>query len=94
MKRSLYNLFVFEAKTPIVDFCKILEVDDEIFDDIRGESDSLGGLILEFESKIPESGSVIDIKQFRFEITDASQRKINTVKVLIDNDKIDKDTEE
>jgi putative hemolysin len=88
------NLFVFEAKTPIVDFCKILEVDDEIFDDIRGESDSLGGLILEFESKIPESGSVIDIKQFRFEITDANQRKINTVKVLIDNDKIDKDTEE
>lgn len=88
------NLFVFEAKTPIVDFCKILEVDDEIFDDIRGESDSLGGLILEFESKIPKSGSVIDIKQFRFEIIDADQRKINTVKVLIDNDKIEKDIEE
>lgn len=87
------NIYVFEAKTPIVDFCKILNVDDEIFDDARGESDSLGGLILEFESKIPDQGSVINFKQFRFEITDADQRKINKIKVLVDNDKLDEKIE-
>lgn len=86
-------LFVFEAKTPIVDFCKILGVEDEIFDDVRGESDSLGGLILEFESKIPEPGSIINFKQFRFEIIDVDQRKINKIKVFIDNDKIDEKIE-
>lgn len=87
------NNFVFEAKTPIVDFCKILCVDDEIFDDARGESDSLGGLILEFEGKIPKQGSVISFKQFRFEIIDADQRKINKIKVLIDNNKLDENIE-
>ncbi len=80
-------LYIFEAKTPIVDFCKILGVDDEIFDDVRGESDSLGGLMLEFESKIPEPGTVINFRHFSFEITDADQRKINKIKVFIDNDK-------
>ena len=80
------NTYVFEAKTPIVDFCKILDLDDEIFDEVRGESDSLGGLLLELESKIPEPGSVIDFKQFRFQVTDADQRKINEIKVLINND--------
>ena len=80
------NVYVFEAKTPIVDFCKILDLEDDIFDDVRGESDSLGGLILELESKIPEPGTVIDFMQFRFEVTDADQRKINEIKVIIDND--------
>lgn len=80
------NSYFFEAKTPLVDFCKILGVDDEIFDDVRGEADSLGGLILELESKIPEPGCVVNFKQFRFEVTDADQRKINEIRVQIDND--------
>ena len=87
------NIYVFEAKTPIVDFCKILGVDDEMFDDARGESDSLGGLILEFEGKIPNQGSIISFKQFRFEIIDADQRKINNIKVLIDTTKLDENIE-
>lgn len=81
------DTYIFEAKTPMVDFCKILDLDDEIFDDVMGESDSLGGLILELESKMPEPGSVVVFKQFRFEVTDADQRKIIEIKVTIDNNK-------
>lgn len=84
------NTYVFEAKTPIVDLCKILGFEDEVFDDVRGEADSLGGLILELESKIPEQGSVINFEQFKFEVIDADQRKINKVKIVIENDKGDK----
>ena len=84
------NTYVFEAKTPIVDLCKILGFEDEVFDDVRGEADSLGGLILELESKIPEQGSVINFEQFKFEVIDADQRKINKVKIVIENDKVDK----
>ena len=84
------NTYVFEAKTPIVDLCKILGFEDEVFDDVRGEADSLGGLILELESKIPEQGSVINFEQFKFEVIDADQRKINEVKIVVDNDKVDK----
>jgi len=89
-KKISNDTYVFEAKTPIVDLCKILGFEDEVFDVIRGEADSLGGLILELESKIPEQGSVIYFDQFKFEVIDADQRKINEVKIVIDNDKIDK----
>ncbi len=85
------NTFIFEAKTPIVDFCKILDLNDEIFDVVRGESDSLGGLILELESKIPEQGSIIVFENLKFEVIDADQRKINSVKVIIDENKTEKD---
>jgi magnesium and cobalt exporter, CNNM family len=78
------NAYIFEAKTPIVDFCKILDINDDIFDDVRGESDSLGGLILELESKIPEPGSIINFHQLRFEVIEADQRKIVRIKVVID----------
>ena len=84
------KIYVFEAKTPMVDLCKILGIDDEIFDEVIGEADSLGGLILELESKIPEQGCIVNFKQFRFEVTDADQRKINRVKITIDNDNADK----
>ncbi len=84
------STYVFEAKTPMVDFCKILNVDDELFDDVIGESDSLGGLILEIESKIPKSGTVVNFMQFKFEVIDADQRKINKIKVTLNNDKTDK----
>ncbi len=78
--------YVFEAKTPIVDFCKILDLNDDIFDDVRGESDSLGGLILELEREIPTVGSIINFEKLRFEVIDADLRKINSIKVFIDND--------
>lgn len=89
-EKILDNTYVFEAKTPIVDLCKILEINDEIFNDVKGEADSLGGLILELESKIPEKGSTVIYKQFRFHVTDADQRKINKVKIMIDNEYVDK----
>ncbi len=77
------DTYVFEAKTPMVDFCKIVGIDDDIFDDVMGESDSLGGLILEIESKIPKTGSIINFMQFTFEVIDSDQRKINKLKVII-----------
>jgi|TARA_Y100000385_G_scaffold34596_1_gene32444 putative hemolysin len=84
--------FVFEAKTPIVDFCKILHLDDEKFDEVKGESDSLGGLILELQGKIPEQGTTIDFENMRFEVIDADVRKINRIKIEIIDNKIEEDT--
>ena len=87
------NRFVFEAKTPIVDFCKILQLDDEKFDEVKGESDSLGGLILELQGKIPKKGSIIDFENMRFEVIDADIRKINRIKIEIIDKEIEKDTD-
>jgi gliding motility-associated protein GldE len=77
------NEYIFEAKTPLIDFCKILEIDNDIFDEVKGDSDSLGGLILELEGKIPDKGEKITYKNFEFEIADADERKINKIKITI-----------
>ncbi len=75
------NIYTFEAKIPLNDVCKILKLDDNYFDDIRGESDSLGGLVLESEGKIPPIGTILELKDFRFEIIDADERKIKKIKM-------------
>jgi len=82
-KKLNNNTYLFDAKTPLNDLCKILEIDDDIFDNDRGESDSLGGLILELEGKIPEKGEKIKYRQFTFEIVDADVRKINKIKITL-----------
>ncbi len=80
-KKLNNNTYLFDAKTPLNDLCKILEIDDDIFDNDRGESDSLGGLVLELQGKIPEKGEKIKYRQFTFEIVDADVRKINKIKI-------------
>ena len=82
-KKLADDLYSFEAKTPINDLCKILHLDDDFFDDVKGESDSLGGLLLELEGKIPEKEATIRFKHFTFRVTDVDSRKINEVAVKI-----------
>lgn len=79
--------YMFEAKTLLNDLCKVLDLEDDFFDEVKGESDSLGGLILELEGMIPEKNTVITYKQFEFTIVDADSRKINEVKVKIKKQK-------
>lgn len=81
------NSYRFEAKTPLNDLCKILEIEDDFFDEVKGESDSLGGLILELEGMIPEANTIINYQQFEFTVTDSDSRKINEVKVKIKKEK-------
>ena len=77
------NTYLFDAKTPLNDLCRILSLEDETFDRARGESDSLGGLILELQGKIPAKGEKIIYDRFTFEIVDADERKINKVKIIL-----------
>ncbi len=82
-KKLNETTYVFDAKTLLNDLCKILGIDDDYFDESRGESDSLGGLILELEGRIPAQGEKIEHGIFLFEIVDADKRKINEIKVSI-----------
>ena len=74
--------FLFKAQTSIVDFCKIFGVDEDYFEPMQGEADTLAGLILEIEGRIPEIGFKFDFEEFAFEITDADLRRIKEVKVV------------
>jgi CBS domain containing-hemolysin-like protein len=82
-RKTSASTYLFEAKTSLNDLCKILEIDDDFFDDVKGESDSLGGLILELEGEIPEKGVKVSFANYEFTVTDADQRKINEVRVKI-----------
>jgi len=79
------STYSFEAKTPLNDLCKILELDDDFFDEVQGESDSLGGLLLELSGEIPEKGAKITYQQFEFCVIDVDARKIIEVEVRIND---------
>jgi putative hemolysin len=82
-KKLNHQTFEFEGKILMNDFCKILEVDPALFETVRGESESLGGLLLELHKGLPNNGEKITYKQFTFTILAADTRKIKKVKVFI-----------
>ena len=83
------NTFVFEGKTSLNDVCKLLRVDGTIFDAVKGESESLGGLLLEINAKLPNAGEKIRFQNFLFTIVAVDQKRIKRVRVLMDSPKSD-----
>jgi gliding motility-associated protein GldE len=77
------NTYIFEGKTSLNDFCKIVNVDPNIFENIKGESESLGGLLLEINSKIPRVGEKVKFNRFVFTIVSADTKRIKRVRVFI-----------
>ena len=75
--------YVFDAKISLVDFCKIIDVDYSIFNEIKGDSDSLAGLILEVNGEIPKQNKVLEIAGFLFTIIDSDKRKIIKIKTKL-----------
>lgn len=82
------NTFVFEGRISLNDFCKKLEIDQQIFEDVKGESESLGGLLLELNSALPKNGAKLVFENFEFTILAVDTKKIKKVKVrLLDGEK-------
>lgn len=77
------NTFIFEGKTLQGDFCKILNVDDDMFADIDGDADTLAGLLLEIKGEFPKLHEKIDYKQFTFEVMEMDERRISKIKVIV-----------
>ncbi len=77
------NHYLFEAKTTLNDFYKILHLKDDYFDKVVGEADSLGGLILELQGRIPNKGDKIKYRKFEFIIHDADERKIKEIEISV-----------
>lgn len=78
-----YNTFVFEGKTLLSDFVKILQVDDDEFEDISGDADTLAGLLLEIKGDFPSMHEKIDYKHYTFEVIGIEERRLSRVKVVV-----------
>lgn len=77
------NKFVFEGKTSINDFCKVIGVDDEVFDAVKGDADSLAGLLLELMEKMPEKEESVVYRHFTFTVKAVDKRRIKRIQVEI-----------
>jgi len=75
--------YVFEGRTMINDVCKAMNLPVNTFDQVKGDSDSLAGLILELAGEIPKLNDVITSGDFEFTVLDADSSRIKKVKVLI-----------
>ena len=78
-----YNTYIFEGKTLLTDFCKILELDDDEFVDVEGDADSLAGLLLELKGDFPSMHEKIEYENYVFEVVGIEGRRISRIKVTI-----------
>jgi len=83
--------FIFEGKVSLNDFCKIAGLEPEVFDEVKGDSDSLAGLILELEGHIPAKEANIIYRNFTFKILASDKRRIKQIRVNIQRDYHDKE---
>jgi gliding motility-associated protein GldE len=80
------NNFVFEGKAHLNDVCRIMQIDSTMIEEVKGESDTLAGLILEVEGRIPAKGEKIKFRHLDFVIESADNRKIKRIKVTINKE--------
>lgn len=85
-----YN-YVFDAKTSIKDFSKVLDLDEEIFEEEKGETETLAGLILEVSGRFPKNKEEIKFKHLTFKIEAMDKRRVKQVKVTIHPEEIEKE---
>ena len=76
--------YVFEAKTLLTDFYKVLKIDSDEFDEVAGEADTLAGMLLEIKGEFPALHEKLDFRNYHFEILEMDARRIRKVKVVVD----------
>ena len=77
------STYMFEGRTMLNDVCKMMNLSLDTFDDVKGESDSLAGLILELAGEIPKQNDVITVGDFEFIIQEVDVNRIRKVKVSV-----------
>ena len=77
------NTYIFEGKVLLSDFCKTLEIDEDVFSDVEGDADTLAGLMLELKGDFPSVHERLEFDRYTFEVLEIEERRISKVKVLI-----------
>ncbi|HHZ64137.1 MAG TPA: gliding motility-associated protein GldE [Flavobacteriales bacterium] len=83
------NTYVFEGKTALNDVYRIMDIDGEKFEDVKGDSDTLAGFVIELVGKIPVKNEKIAFLNFSFTIESADTRRVKQIKVsILQGDKV------
>jgi len=75
--------YVFEGRTMINDVCKAMELPVDTFNNVKGESDSLAGLVLELAGEIPHANQIIISGDFEFTVLEVAKTRVNKIKITI-----------
>lgn len=79
------NTFVFEGKTTVNDACKAMKISPDTFDTVKGESESMAGLVLELSGEFPTINTVVTSGDFEFTVLEAYKNRIMEIKVTINH---------
>ena len=77
------NTYIFEAKTLLSDFRKIMQLPEDAFDNVASEADTLAGLLLEIKGEFPPEHERIQHGRFTFEVMEMDERRIVKIKVIV-----------
>ncbi|MBO6518009.1 MAG: gliding motility-associated protein GldE [Bacteroidia bacterium] len=74
--------YIFEGKVLLTDMSKIFELSADYFEEVKGEADTLGGMLMEINQDIPKRGEVLEFEDFEFTVESADKRRVKRVKVM------------
>ncbi|MFN6226865.1 MAG: transporter associated domain-containing protein, partial [Bacteroidota bacterium] len=77
------HTYIFEGKTLLTDLCRALSIPTDTFDEVKGDSDSLAGLLLERVGALPAKEQIIIFGDFEFKVLELEQNRIQRVQVSI-----------
>ena len=80
------NNYIFEGKTMLIDICKVMNLRDDIFDEVKGDVDSLAGLVLELIGAFPKRSQEVSSSGFQFKVISLAKNRIKKVKVTVLDD--------
>lgn len=75
--------YIFNGKIPLLDVYRILEVEGEEFEEIKGESETIAGLLLEMKGGFPRKGEVIKLQNYVFTIEHMDEKRIHRIKLEV-----------
>lgn len=84
-QRLNQNTYLFEAKTALSEFLRIVNLDDDFFEEVEGEADTLAGLLLELKGEFPKLHERLTYRNISFEVMALDERRIVKIKVIVGN---------
>ena len=77
------NTYLFEGKTHIVDVTRVLDLEDDIFEDVQGRAETVAGLMLEIKRNFLKKGDEVEAHNIRFVVEAVEGRRIEKIKIIV-----------
>ncbi len=84
-KQEKENEFIFEGRTSLIDFYKIIENDGKEFELLKGDSESLGGFMIENAGRILKNREFVQVNNVKLIVESSDKRRIKSIKVILEN---------